>query len=134
VVDVDLSPQKDTPVATIPVMDSEPTNAELKLKEDADLAKKKLIEEIKQFKTEDPQGDDTEEVEDPRVQKFTVLNPVKIGGHVKYSVTGVDDEGEFQDVRRFREFHALGQVLRIRWPGCYVPSIPEKKIVGQNNE
>jgi hypothetical protein len=70
------------------------------------------------------------EPEDPRVLKFSVANPVKIGGHVKYSVTGVDDEGEFTDVRRFREFHALGQVLRTRWPGCYVPSIPEKKVVG----
>ena len=68
------------------------------------------------------------------MQKFNVLNPIKIGGHVKYSVTGVDDEGEFTDVRRFREFHALGQVLRTRWPGCYVPSIPEKKMINQNNE
>jgi len=67
-----------------------------------------LIEEIKQFKTEDPERETDEEPEDPRVQKFTVLNPVKIGGHVKYTVTGVDDEGEFSDVRRFREFHALG--------------------------
>jgi len=107
--------------------DAAPTEAELKLKEEAELAKKKLIEEIKQFKTEDEATDANEEPEDPRVQKFTVLNPVKIGGHIKYSVTGVDDEGEFNDVRRFREFHALGQVLRTRWPGCYVPSIPEKR-------
>lgn len=33
--------------------------------------------------------------EDPRVQKFTVTNPVKVGSHIKYSVTGVDDEGDF---------------------------------------
>lgn len=85
-----------------------PTEAELKLKEEAELAKKKLIEDIKKFKTEDEVTDAAEEPEDPRVQKFTVLNPVKIGGHIKYSVTGVDDEGEFNDVRRFREFHALG--------------------------
>ena len=111
-----------------------PTEAELKLKDEAELAKKKLIEEIKQFRTEDSEKEAIEEPEDPRVQKFTVLLPVKIGGHVKYSVTGVDDEGEFTDVRRFREFHALGQVLRTRWPGCYVPSIPEKKILNQNNE
>ena len=78
------------------------------MKEEAELAKKKLIEEIKQFKTEDEATDANEEPEDPRVQKFTVLNPVKIGGHIKYSVTGVDDEGEFNDVRRFREFLALG--------------------------
>lgn len=51
-----------------------------------------------------------------------------------YTVTGIDDEGEFTDSRRFREFHALGQVLRTRWPGCYIPSIPEKKIMKKNNE
>ena len=37
----------------------------------------------------------TEEEEDPRVKKFTVTNPVKVAGNVKYTVTGVDDEGEF---------------------------------------
>jgi sorting nexin-1/2 len=25
-------------------------------------------------------------------------------------------------------------VLRTRWPGCYVPSIPEKKLLNQTNE
>jgi hypothetical protein len=39
--------------------------------------------------------------------KFTVTNPVKISGHVKYTVTGIDDEGEFTEVRRYREFHAI---------------------------
>lgn len=24
--------------------------------------------------------------------------------------------------------------MRNRWPGCYVPSIPEKKFLNQNNE
>ena len=63
-----------------------------------------------------------------------MTNPVKIGGHIKYTVTGIDDEGDFSEVRRFREFHALGQVLKTRWPGCYVPSIPEKKLMNQNTD
>lgn len=45
----------------------------------------------------------------------------------------MDDDGEFNDVRRYREFHALADILRIRWPGCYVPSIPEKKMVGSDD-
>lgn len=49
-------------------------------------------------------------------------------------MTGVDFDGEFNDVRRFREFHALADVLRIRWPGCYIPSIPEKKMNQNNND
>lgn len=133
-------PKQETPVESKPkspppTTDAAPTDAELKLKEEAELAKKKLIEEINQFKVEEsPSSVHEEEEEDPKVQKFMVLNPVKIGGHVKYTVTGVDDEGEFSDVRRFREFHALAEVLRTRWPGCYVPSIPEKKMINQNND
>jgi sorting nexin-1/2 len=49
-------------------------------------------------------------------------------------VTGVDDEGEFSAVRRYREFHALATALKTRWPGCYVPQIPEKKMMNQTNE
>ena len=93
-----------------------------------------MMDEISKFKVDDSLVTDMEdEPEDPRVQKFSVQNPVKITGHVKYTVTGIDDEGEFTDVRRFREFHALGQVLRTRWPGCYVPSIPEKKVVKKDD-
>ena len=36
--------------------------------------------------------------EDPRVTKFAVFNPVKTpgtNGFVRYTVTGIDDEGEF---------------------------------------
>ena len=49
-------------------------------------------------------------------------------------MTGVDDEGEFTETRRFREFYALGVSLTTRWPGCYMPSIPEKKVVGKEDE
>ena len=109
-----------------------PTDAELQLRADAEKAKTQLVDEINKLKVDDESAlaDMGEgENEDPRVVKFSVQNPVKIGGHVKYTVTGLDDEGEFTEVRRFREFHAVGQVLRTRWPGCYVPSIPEKKLV-----
>lgn len=50
---------------------------------------------------------DLDEPEDPRVLKFKVSNPVKIGSSVKYTVEGVDDEGDFTEVRRYREFNAL---------------------------
>lgn len=62
-----------------------------------------------------------------------MTNPVKVGGHFKYTVTGVDDEGEFKEQRRFREFNALSVVLRMRWPGCYIPAIPEKHLVNSND-
>lgn len=38
-----------------------------------------------------------------------VLNPQKSGDHIKYTVSGVDDEGEFTQERRFKQFFALEQ-------------------------
>ena len=94
-----------------------------------------MINEIKQFQVEEPNFDDDEAAEeDPRVKLFAVFNPVKTGGHIKYTVTGVDETGEFQEQRRYREFHALTTVLRTRWPGCYIPSLPDKKIINKNDD
>ena len=124
-------------VVAKPILDDGPeTDAELKLKEDTEKAKKELIDQIKNFKTEDDETamvDIEDQPEDPRVQKFTVTEPVKAGNHIKYTVTGIDDEGEFKEQRRFREFNALSIVLRHRWPGCYVPAIPDKKLTGNND-
>ncbi len=75
------------------------------------------------------EGHVNEEFFTERVKKFTVTNPVKISGHIKYTITGEDAEGTFEEVRRFREFFALRSVLVARWPGVYIPSIPEKSIV-----
>ena len=74
------------------------------------------------------------EQEDPRVKQFTVTNPMKVGGHIKYTVTGVDGDGEFEEVRRFSQFFTLKQVLSVRWPGVYIPALPEKKLVGNNDD
>jgi sorting nexin-1/2/sorting nexin-4 len=61
-----------------------------------------------------------------------VTNPVKVGSVVKYTVTGQDDEGRFEVQRRYNEFHILHETLTERWPGCFVPCIPEKQILGDN--
>lgn len=75
-----------------------------------------------------------QEEEDPRVRQFTVTNPIKLGGHIKYTVTGVDADGPFEEVRRFSQFFALKHALSQRWPGVYIPSLPEKKLVGNNDD
>jgi sorting nexin-1/2 len=75
-----------------------------------------------------------QEVEDPRAQKFTVSNPVKIQGHIKYTVTGEDAQGEFTEVRRYKEFFALRNILVQRWPGVFIPAIPEKQILGNKDD
>ena len=48
------------------------------------------------------------------------------GEVTKYTVSGVDSEGKFEVQRRYKEFDALYRVLIQRWPGCYIPAIPEK--------
>lgn len=79
-------------------------------------------------------GDIDEEILE-RMEKFTVSNPKKMksnkflststitgGGMVTtYTVKGVDDEGAFEVNRRYRVFHALFQVFKTRWPGCFLP-------------
>ena len=78
------------------------------------------------------------EEEDPKSKVFSVSNPVKTGsattGHIKYTVVGIDADGEFTESRRFREFNSLRTVLVQRWPGIYIPALPEKKLVGGKDD
>lgn len=53
---------------------------------------------------------------------------------MKYTVTGQDQEGKFEIVRRYNEFHILHTVLNDRWPGCFIPCIPEKQILGDKED
>ena len=55
---------------------------------------------------------------DSGVSKFTV-----------YTIKGNDRDGPFETYRRYSDFSILKKILVKRWPGCFVPSIPEKKAV-----
>ena len=82
-----------------------------------------------------------------RMEKFTVSNPKKMksnkflststitgGGMVTtYTVRGVDDEGDFEISRRYRVFSALFAVFKTRWPGCFLPQLPEKNFVDNDS-
>ena len=74
------------------------------------------------------------EAEDSSSHLFSVTNPQKIGSTVKYTVTGQDRDGKFETVRRYNEFHILHTVLNERWPGCFIPCIPEKQILGDKED
>ena len=74
------------------------------------------------------------EKEDTRQMKFTVSNPAMVGKHYQYAVTGVDQDGEYDTRRRYSEFDALRVVLSARWPGIYIPAIPEKKTLGNKDQ
>lgn len=63
-----------------------------------------------------------------------VVETLKQGSHHGYKIQGVDKDGEFDIVRRFREFYALRNTLRKRWAGFYIPGVPPKKPVGNKDE
>lgn len=71
-------------------------------------------------------GEDHKDENEQASLAFTVRDPVKVGKVTKYTVTGSDSAGEWSCQRRFNEFEALQRVLNDRWPGCYIPAIPEK--------
>ena len=47
-----------------------------------------------------------------------------------YAIRGSDKDGSFEIYHRFSDFNTLRKVMVKRWPGVYVPPIPEKKAVG----
>ncbi len=63
-----------------------------------------------------------------------MTNPQKVGSTIKYTVTGQDSQGKFEVIRRYNEFHILHVTLTTRWPGCFIPCIPEKQILGDKED
>lgn len=103
---------------------------EVNLSERATNAKTQLIQEILAFNNEREQVEsaveDHKDEAEQRSHNFAVTDPQKVGKVTKYTVTGCDATGEFSVQRRFNEFEALYKSFADRWPGCYIPSIPEK--------
>ena len=52
--------------------------------------------------------------------------------YVVYTIKGIDKDGPFETYRRYSHFHNLREVLVKRWPGCFIPPIPEKKTLVSN--
>ena len=53
-----------------------------------------------------------------------------INNYHTYPVTGRDSLGPIECTRRFNNFFKLRDVLLIRYPGLYIPPIPNKKSHG----
>lgn len=54
--------------------------------------------------------------------------------YTTYNIKGIDKQGTFDTSRRFNEFFMLRETLILRWPGCLIPPIPEKKAVGSTSQ
>ena len=112
------------------------SEADKKVHEASDRVKTQLVPEIQalnvQFEALNAAAQEDSEVQTK--DKFSVSNPIKmednaglkIGQVVKYTVTGVDQLGPFEVQRRYNEFLSVNRALNERWPGCYIPAIPEK--------
>jgi hypothetical protein len=53
--------------------------------------------------------------------------------HIDYKIHGRDVDGDFEVMRRYRDFLAIRTILVQNWPGCYVPQIPPKQMVVRSN-
>lgn len=54
--------------------------------------------------------------------------------YVVYHIVGEDKNGKIDVMRRFNEFYKMRVALVKRFPGCFIPSIPDKSISIVDNE
>lgn len=54
--------------------------------------------------------------------------------YTAYLVAGEDSKGRFEIYRRYSEFDALRALMKERWPGCYVPVLPEKTMTKNSTQ
>lgn len=62
-----------------------------------------------------------------RFREFKVTKPVLKEGTYTYTVEGYTKDGPFSVSKRYSDFDKLRTLLVLRWPGFYIPSLPEKK-------
>ncbi|CAK88512.1 unnamed protein product (macronuclear) [Paramecium tetraurelia] len=67
------------------------------------------------------------------VVEFQTTSQSLFSKQTYYTIKGSDKEGNFEVHRRFKDFVALRNLLAIQWPGCYVPSLPGKKLFNGND-
>ncbi|CAD8179567.1 unnamed protein product [Paramecium pentaurelia] len=67
------------------------------------------------------------------VVEFQTTSQSLFSKQTYYTIKGSDKQGNFEVQRRFKDFVALRNILVIQWPGCYVPSLPGKKLFNGND-
>jgi sorting nexin-1/2 len=50
-----------------------------------------------------------------------------------YLIKGEDRNGPIEVYRRFNEFYSLREAMKQRWPGCFIPSVPDKDALKKND-
>jgi hypothetical protein len=66
-----------------------------------------------------------------------VANPIEkksgLSTFTVYTVKGSDKNGEFEHEKRYSDFDHVRVYLVARWPGCFVPPLPIKKVIGNSD-
>lgn len=57
-----------------------------------------------------------------------------LGDYHNYPIRGVDSNGDIECDRRYSLFYELRLALVMKYPGLYVPPLPEKKLTGKKEE
>lgn len=52
--------------------------------------------------------------------------------YVIFNIKTTSKEGNFEVNRCYSDFQILRKCFTKRWPGCFIPSIPEKKSLVKN--
>ncbi|KAM3146832.1 hypothetical protein pb186bvf_000986 [Paramecium bursaria] len=55
-------------------------------------------------------------------------NISQLDTHTLYNIKGKDNNGVIDVQRRFKDFVALREILVHKWPGCYIPGLPGRKL------
>ena len=85
--------------------------------------------------TEKEKEKEKEEVPHEITMKFEVIMMKDgLSKHQIFNVKGEDKFGSFEMFRNYNDFLLLRNILMQRWPGCYVPPLPKKKIMGDNDQ
>lgn len=80
---------------------------------------------------EEPEKDSPHEI----TMRFEVIMMKDgLSKHQIFNVKGEDKFGAFEMFRNYNDFLLIRNILMQRWPGCYVPPLPKKKIVGDHEE
>jgi len=63
-----------------------------------------------------------------------VLVKNTLGDFHQYPIKGVDSNGDIECERRISLFYELRVALVMKFPGLYIPPLPEKKLTGKKEE
>lgn len=90
-------------------------------------------EKIEEINEKKENNEKTQEIE--ITMKFDIIMMKDgLSKHQIFNVKGEDKFGSFEMFRNYNDFLEIRKVLVQRWPGCYVPPLPKKKIVGDMNK